>query len=703
MATPEDFIEIADFSQGIHSDTHANLYSGLTWPEVGDGLRGFAGVQGAATVENTYGCRADKSGALIPLPYQFDILAHESEGVPTDEYGVDYRPARFSAAYVADVEISPHRFHESANWSFGADNFSVYVLWGFYYATANDGTTNGFYPYMLGREYIRAPLYNVDYLDFMFGKWNNAQTNPGILPAGSLCIGHADYNATPANIAANGVRFDIGKTIPVAVGLATLMHTAKPNQTSLYLHSIDPIPVAEEPWLSQIADPPGGGALDHRPSKYTPGLSYLGGGSQGTAIGMSWGREHFDPFAPPNPPINEWRWHEEDDHFASSERNIPASPYLLIAHQGRIVMADLAGQAEFEASIMYDPSSATSDAVFLSRDVLWYSGWGLPIGDVYTPSGYADPAMRGYTPLLVGEDTPSRIGCIGVTTADELFVVKDHGGGALVRGDLDNPTVRRLPHIEPTFGVASKGVATPIGFVYGSRSGVYVFDGGDTSQELSAQLEGFFWNVFDDTERGSTDTPTSGSYGRFAYWHGMVMVPNNYIYDTETNSWWRWRSFVDQHNYSAYLVTPHGRLFAFPYKTTATAAAPQPVWHEMRVTNLAHSYSWQSQPLVETRGRRQSFQDVRLLVTVDPNVVTTFTVTLTGYDEEAGTIATDSVVLTAAQNENPQVLRADLTPAFVAEYVQVRIEASAADDGRGPKIHALRLGIKSRQTTPRHG
>lgn len=83
----------------------------------------------------------------------------------------------------------------------------------------------------------------------------------------------------------------------------------------------------------------------------------------------------------------------------------------------------------------------------------------------------------------------------------------------------------------------------------------------------------------------------------------------------------------------------------------------------------------------------------------------TITVTLTGRDETGAQVAAPEITLTAAATKEPEFLRADVTPNFVAEYVQVRIVAKAASigSGRAPKIHNLRLGIKSRQRTPRHG
>ena len=89
-----------------------------------------------------------------------------------------------------------------------------------------------------------------------------------------------------------------------------------------------------------------------------------------------------------------------------------------------------------------------------------------------------------------------------------------------------------------------------------------------------------------------------------------------------------------------------------------------------------------------------------MLVTADAQ--STIKVTLTGRDETGAQVAAPEITLTTAAAKEPQILRADVTPNFVAEYVQVRIVANAGS-GRAPKIHNLRLGIRSRQRTPRHG
>ena len=78
--------------------------------------------------------------------------------------------------------------------------------------------------------------------------------------------------------------------------------------------------------------------------------------------------------------------------------------------------------------------------------------------------------MEPYGTLQVAEDTAARIGTLGVVTIDQLLVVKHFGGGALVAGDLDSPTITRLPYIESTGGLVCKGAHTPAGFVYGSQT-----------------------------------------------------------------------------------------------------------------------------------------------------------------------------------------------------------------------------------------
>lgn len=721
MADPLEYIEINDFSPGIWSDAHAAIVptggSISEFPEVGDGIRGYMAGNGAATIENTYGCRADKNGALVPLPTPF--AGETEEGIPTDDYGTDWRPSNRDAAYISDVEVSTHSFFVAASsvdaepW--GGDNYSIFVNYGFFMDESGDGTVNGYRPYLLGREY-RLNLPNEPKKDFSFSRWFPEVVSNfdfAVLPSGSLCQGHLDRFAQPNVINAFGLLFDISEMTSTIVTLISQLPTSNPSFSFMRSYTIA-IDATEEAWLTQVNAAPGNNGTTHKPSIYSPSL--LADFPWHVAIGMAYGEPQYNPedILGTPAPENEWRWHARDASLAGSTLdNIPQSPHLMIGYQGRIVMADLASAGP-DISTFYEPAAALDEPQKIARDLLWYSQYGLPIGDVYTPEGAGTEHMRQYTPIIVGEDNPSRIGILGVTTADELFVVKSYGGAVLIRGDLNNPTVRRIPHAEPTFGVSSKGVATPLGFIYGTRTGVFVFDGGDTTQKLSQQIDGFFWNVFDGDERGDLDNPTSGSYGRFGYWNSLICVPNSYIFDTTTESWWRFNQDWDAdsgvapaENYGCYLVDNVGKLLAFPYKHRGTAAEPREIWHKYYTSYLNWRYSWQSHPLIETRGRRQSFQEVRALVTAV--VASTITVTLTGFVEDGSQIASVDVTLNIDGNTNPQVVRADVEGNFVAEYVQVRLQVEANDNHEvdlgnfAPKVHAMHFGIKPRSRSVRQG
>lgn len=725
MASPEEFIEITDFGLGIWSDMHAATIAGLIAADNADNAAFQRQPNGAATIENTYNCKVDRSGALIPLPAAAIFADTPLTGhIPANEYTTANRPADHPYAMLLDAELSPQR------WYFELDTGnplalsaptapSIYTLWGFFHNPDDDGVADGYYLYILGREYrYRAPFEPVyDYAfmrsDLAFGPGGDyAFMN---FPAGSLCLSRLDHSSNPTVIAAFGVFFTTKFTTPVMVAVMSIGFNGNPYGMNTQTGAI---PAAEQAWLTDYHDTAGSAVTVKRPQAYSPTLVDPGdmtGRVGSTAIGMSLGSDGYDVGTAH--PIDEWSWHHKDDAIdLSALPNMPFLPYMIIPHQGRVVMPDRTGYRDFIISQEVSPAGGSTDEwrMYFSDDILWYSRWGQPIGDPYTPA--ATERMRGYIPLQVAEDQVSPIGVLGVVTADELLVVKARGGGALVRGDLDNPTIRRLPHIEPTGGISSKGAQTPIGYVYGTRTGVFAFDGGDTTRKLSRQIDGWFWDPH--IEEGSVQL--EGSYGRFGYWNDMVFVPNNYIYDVESDSWWRVSrqllidldplTYIECPPYSIYLVGDEGRLYLFPSRVTATTAANSGrVHHLMDMRFLSHEYSWQSQPLFETRGRRLSFQDIR----IDATAVgaSQIRVTLRGYDEKGGLITTSATTMSMVANiDRPQILRADIRPNFVAEYVQVRIETTTGtfavpvvDGTPAPKIHAVKLGIKPRQSTIRHG
>lgn len=448
-------------------------------------------------------------------------------------------------------------------------------------------------------------------------------------------------------------------------------------------------------------------------TNFSPGI---GGDGIGTcAIGMSWHNPAIG--AAPQATVDESYWYfhynERGNVFETGQiEGGPINPYLLVAHQGRIVMAD-------RRRTRQTMRLHSDDAFGVTDDLLWYSDYGLPCQDFDLVSesfggsvGYGShdvypvSSMDPYNKLLVAEDDVSQIGTIGVTTVDQLLVVKHHTGGAMISGDLDRPSVRRLPFIESTGGVVCKGANTPIGFVYGSNNGIFTWQGGDSTVKLSNQIDGFFW----DHTNGSDEETYAGSRGRMAYWNGLVCVPNNYVFDIDSQSWWRFAVptlepiATDTAAYNCYDRDEEGTLYAFPYrnKWPTDATDPLPVWHTFDQRVLDSEYNWHSHPLLETRGRTQSFQTIELLTTARGEA--TITVTLEGFDKQGGQTFERTTTFAVEDATEPQLLRKDLTPNFTAEYVSVRINAASIDtDLPAPKLHGIRFGIKERATVPRAG
>lgn len=343
----------------------------------------------------------------------------------------------------------------------------------------------------------------------------------------------------------------------------------------------------------------------------------------------------------------------------------PGYGKLLVLHQGRLCtfgfVPQISANGQWNSNVSFE------------TDHMWYSL-------------VRQPGTGGANALLM-EENQSGFGAVASLTADQLFVVKNYGGGYLLRGSLSNPTVVRLPFVQSTEGVASRPALSPLGVVYGTRTGVYAYAGGDTSEKLSPQLDGMFWR--------STSSPTTEQYGgiesRFEYWDPFVCVGNNFLFDTRTKSWWRLDipSDFNDRPFSHYSVSAGtGKLYAFHYKLDAASRA---VWQTFDRTSLAGSWSWQSQPLVETQTPDMwEFQELEI-ITMRPTSASdtcTVAVTLTGYDYNGASVSSPTTTFNLATNTADQVAimrqRID-TASFTARHVQVKIVASSST-GVAPKV-----------------
>jgi hypothetical protein len=132
-------------------------------------------------------------------------------------------------------------------------------------------------------------------------------------------------------------------------------------------------------------------------------------------------------------------------------------------------------------------------------------------------------------------ENPFGYGCVGSISNGELFMVKKWGGGVYVSGTLTTPSITYLPGVKPTGSIYGRGQPTSTGFFYCVQGdGAYIWNGGNTSQKVSTNINDTFYVV---------NTPVAKQYNsNFGFFvnrfNNFITFSNNYIFDDVTKAWW---------------------------------------------------------------------------------------------------------------------------------------------------------------------
>ena len=212
------------------------------------------------------------------------------------------------------------------------------------------------------------------------------------------------------------------------------------------------------------------------------------------------------------------------------------------------------------------------------------------------PISYTDPpnsvttftATTNYQRSVFVQEHPQGYGTMGSFSASELFTVKNAGGGAIISGDLNFPSVTALPGVTPTYGVESRPSATPLGLVYLSNgNGVWSWAGNSSSQKLSQQLSDAGFVV---AGYPIIDGPSFAAI-QFGQWIAMT---GNWMYDTITNAWWLLENPLT-YQYIDFDISPStGNLYAGVSQVSTTQTTAIDVYN---TTTPAVVYFWQSFPI----------------------------------------------------------------------------------------------------------
>lgn len=341
-------------------------------------------------------------------------------------------------------------------------------------------------------------------------------------------------------------------------------------------------------------------------------------------------------------------------------------PNIVITHQNRVVVFPLTLNG-FGTGEVY----ATNEGIYWTAT------------NDYTTNAAAD-----FSNVIFGAENPTGYQTGASLSANELLLIKSKGGALMLRGDLGNVTAVNLPNVVSTGFSINWGVATKLGFAYCvDNLSMFVWNGGDTSEDIGLQLDRNFWRPTRDITDNYFRTPTTCcKFGQY------IVTPNNWLYDMDRGSWWRFDN-SNERQYVHMDADWSGRwLYGSLHKWEDGQTAE--VFYEFDNRYGEVDYSWQSHPIPGTMERVMEAREVVLVVSGSGTVK----VTVNGRDGTADTA--DFTV----DDDFPVSIRQPI--AVQGTNLQVRIEADVFDinnppgDG-APTVHEVRLGVQERSRIER--
>lgn len=348
------------------------------------------------------------------------------------------------------------------------------------------------------------------------------------------------------------------------------------------------------------------------------------------------------------------------------------SPSRLVAHQGRAVI--------FPLYITGDGD----DTVYITDEAAyWTSPNNLTAVDPTLTTGDF------YFNVLGGYENGTGYGAVASLTANELLLVKQRGGGIMLRGSLGQSTVTNLPYMRSTGMSFNNGVATPKGFVYPvDHSGIWLWSGGETSTHITPHLAPDFWRPSTLIPSASPDTEPDQSLALWghantqcAWWSELVLFPANWFWDTDTDSWWR---IEDPERFEIHRWTADSRGRRFWGAPAGYTNVDTPVLYEF-TRQPANSYSWRSHPMPGTYDRQIEVRECVLVATGKGRVRLTWR----SGTNQAG----EQVDFIIDEERRPNITRQ--TVHLKGSHIELQIEAFGPEDGGpAPDVHEVRFGSR---------
>jgi hypothetical protein len=232
--------------------------------------------------------------------------------------------------------------------------------------------------------------------------------------------------------------------------------------------------------------------------------------------------------------------------------------------------------------------------------------------------------------------------------------------------------------------------------------GVWLWGGGDTSQNVSSNMDDEFWRP------DYTDSDYGPGYTSCAQWQEWVLLPNNWIFDTDFGAYWRLDYPAEIASNSATVVgTTAVHNWTVDWKGRhaygfldhmADNSTYEIIGYDYDRLDPRHTYSWQSQPMSATIDRAVKIRQCILTVSGSAG-----TVTVKIRSNKTGSEATLTYthgVESAVDDDFPTAYAQACH--VIGSHVQVQITSTATTNtDPAPVVHGFRLGLDQHAQFPR--
>lgn len=315
-----------------------------------------------------------------------------------------------------------------------------------------------------------------------------------------------------------------------------------------------------------------------------------------------------------------------------------------------------------------------------------------------------DPPQQDITvPFTANKYEPSQVlavGSWGSIDAGEAFIIGQDGGAIYITGDILAPSsVIKLPGVAPTGAVIGPAALSASGYIYISDAGVYIWNGGNTSQKISSVIpEDVLYRT-----AGFTFNPVPVQRPILTHhdvWGDWVMFANNWMYSTVTNSWWQVEdpAIAQMQLHVPSALSPRFFFSSQDFITNTsggvlTIGLSVYAWDR---NSPSSSYTWTSNPIPTTGGYLTTLTNVEIVASNPSATSSTIIVTPTipaGQTAFPGNNPQDVKFTVPATTSS---FRASLPLGYTDYNIQVKVDAANSNvSNEAPILHSITIGFSN--------